>query len=143
MKAVLSLAAALALAASGASLAQDSDTGDLTTIDTPASTLEQILGQSVELPGEAQEVRVVEATLEPNTAAAWHSHPTPVYVYVTEGTLTMEVEGRELRRLTAGEATAEPLDARMRVLNEEDIPAKVVVFQISPAEKEFLETETK
>lgn len=141
MKAVLSLAAALALAASGAALAQA--TGDLTMIDTPASTLEQILAEQVEIPGEAQEVRVVAATLEPNTAAAWHTHPSPVYVYVTEGTLTVEVEGREPRRLTAGDATAEPLDARMRVLNEEDIPAKVVVFQISPAEKEFLETEEK
>lgn len=139
MKAVLSLAAALALAGSGAALAQDA--GDLTTIDEPASTLEQILAEAVELPGEAQEVRVVEATLDPKTAAAWHTHPTPVYVYVTEGTLTMEVDGREPRRLTAGEATAEPLDARMRVLNEEDIPAKVVVFQISPAEEEFLEQE--
>lgn len=141
MKAVLSIAAALALAGSSAILAQDA--GDLTQIETPASTLAQILAERAEIPGEAQEVRVVEATLAPKTAAAWHTHPSPVYVYVTEGTLTMDVEGRDRRRLTAGEATAEPLDARMRVLNEEDTPAKVVVFQISPAEEEFLETEAK
>lgn len=141
MKAVLSCAAALVLAGSSAALAQDA--GDLTQIDAPASTLEQILAERAEIPGAAQEVRVVEATLAPKTAAAWHTHPSPVYVYVTEGTLTMEVEGRELRRLTAGEATAEPLDARMRVRNEEDTPAKLVVFQISPADEEFLETEVR
>ena len=53
----------------------------------------------------------------------------------------MEVEGQETKTIQSGEAVAEPLDARMRVLNTTDRPASVVVFQISPAEEEFLEGE--
>jgi quercetin dioxygenase-like cupin family protein len=79
--------------------------------------------------------------MEPKTAAAWHTHPSPVFVYVAEGELVMEVEGQETKTIQAGEAVAEPLDARMRVLNTTDRPASVVVFQISPAEEEFLEGE--
>ena len=114
---------------------------DLTEIDKPASELEQVLAQEVDFPGGPQEVRVVRVEMEPMTAAAWHTHPTPVYVYVTEGELEMEVDGQENKTIRAGEAVAEPLDARMRVLNTTDQPTSVVVFQISPAEQEFLEEE--
>lgn len=139
-------AAALALLASAASAQQQEGQQEggqqqLAEIDKPASQLDQVLAHQVDLQGGPQEVRVVTATIDPKTAAGWHTHPMPVYVFVQEGSLTMEVEGKEPRQLTAGEATAEPLDARMRVINEGDQPAKLVVFQISPAEEAFLEQE--
>lgn len=112
---------------------------ELTEIEEPASELEEVLAEEIELPAGAQEVRVVRVEMDPNTAAGWHTHPTPVYVYVTEGELVMEVEGQETKTITAGEAVAEPLDARMRVLNTTDEPTNVVVFQISPSDQEFLE----
>ncbi|MBS9405363.1 cupin domain-containing protein [Halomonas sp. TRM85114] len=80
--------------------------------------------------------------MDPHTAAAWHTHPSPVYVYVVEGELTLEVEG-ETRTIKAGEAVAEPLDARVRALNTTDQPAHVVVFQVSPKEKAFLEEDAQ
>lgn len=132
------LATALVVGITPTAMAQE-----LKEIEKPASELKQILAHPVEISGGAQEVRVVSVTVDPKTAAAWHTHPTPVYVYVTEGALTMEVEGKEARQIRSGEAVAEPLNARMRVLNEGDEPAKVVVFQISPSEKEFLETDRK
>ncbi|MFC3284169.1 cupin domain-containing protein [Litchfieldella rifensis] len=135
MKLVTLAAAAVFGTVSSLGLAQD-----LTEIDKPASELEQVLAQEVELSDGAQEVRVVRVTMDPHTAAAWHTHPSPVYVYVVDGELTLEVEG-ETRTIKAGEAVAEPLDARMRALNTTDKPARVVVFQISPAEKAFLEEE--
>lgn len=113
---------------------------ELKEIDKPASELEEVLAQEVELPAGSQEVRVVRASMEPNTAAAWHTHPSPVYVYVSEGELTLEV-GQETRTIKAGEAVAEPLDVRMRALNTTDEPTEIVVFQISPTEEEFLEEE--
>ncbi|WP_119460315.1 cupin domain-containing protein [Rhodospirillaceae bacterium SYSU D60014] len=112
---------------------------NLQEIDKPASQLEQVLAQEVKIPADAREVRVVRATVEPRTVAGWHTHPTPVYVYVVDGTLTMEVEGKEPRTIMAGEAVAEPLNAPMRVSNEGDQPVELVVFQISPPQKQFLE----
>lgn len=123
---------------SGAASAQQ-----LAEIDKPASELKQILTDRTDLPGGSQEVRVVTALIEPRTAAAWHTHPTPVYVYVQEGTVSMEIEGQEPRQLQSGVAVAEPLDARMRVVNHGDQPARLVVFQISPPQKAFLEEEKK
>lgn len=114
---------------------------DVTEIDKPASQLDKILAEKAELAGGAQEVRVVAVTLDPMTAGAWHAHPTPVYIYVIEGELTVEVEGKETRTAKAGEAVSEPLDANMRAVNRTDAPVKAVVFQISPAGKEFLEQE--
>ncbi len=134
MKLTLAVASAAFLGTASLGLAQE-----LKEIDRPASVLEQILAQETELPAGTQEVRVVRVEVEPNTAAAWHTHPNPVYVYVTEGELVMEVEGQETRTIRAGEAVAEPLDAQMRVLNETDQTARVVVFQISPKEEAFLE----
>ncbi|GAA0630938.1 cupin domain-containing protein [Halomonas beimenensis] len=135
---LMTLAAVAALAtASSMSLAKD-----LTEIDTPASELEQVLAQEVELPAGAQEVRVIRVTMDPHTAAAWHSHPSPVYVYVAEGEVVLEVEG-ESKTIKAGEAVSEPLDARMRAMNTTDQPARAVVFQISPKEEAFLEEDAQ
>lgn len=116
---------------------------ELKEIDKPASELEEVLAQQIELPDGAKNVRVVRVEMDPNTAAAWHTHPSPVYVYVTEGELVMEVEGQEPKTIQAGQAVAEPLDARMRVLNTTNQPTQVVVFQISPTGEQFLRQETK
>lgn len=136
MRSFAVLPAALVVASATPVMAQD-----LTEIEEPATELNEVLAHPVDLAGGSQEVRVVEATVAPRTSAGWHTHPTPVYLYITQGTLTMEVEGEETRRVSAGEALAEPLDARMRVRNEGDEPVRLVVFQISPADEEFLETE--
>lgn len=121
--------------------AQTAQEQQLTEIDKPASELNEILKETVAVPQGDSVVRVVRATMEPNTIASWHTHPSPVYVYVEEGTLTMEIEGEEPYQISAGEAVAEPLDVRMRVLNRTEEPAEIVVFQVSPAESEFLEEE--
>lgn len=133
LTAFTSIAMALAVAAPAAAQEQ------LAEIDKPASQLNEVLAHEAELPAGASKVRVVTATIDPKTAAGWHTHPSPVYVFVQEGSLTMEVDGQEPRELKAGEATAEPLDKRMRVVNRGEEPAKLVVFQVSPPEKAFLE----
>lgn len=132
------LASAAVMLAAAPVLAQD-----ITEIDTPASQLEKVLAEQAEIAGGVYEVRVIEATIDPKTAGVWHVHPTPVYLYITEGEVTMEVEGKEPRVFKAGEALAEPLDVDMRGVNTSDQPVKLVVFQISPAEKAFLEEEKK
>lgn len=134
---VIGLAATVIFAAPA--LAQQQE--QLAEIDKPATELNQILADQPQLPEGASEVRVIQGSLDPKTTAAWHTHPSPVYVFVQEGSLMMELEGQEPREIKAGEATAEPLDQRMRVINRGDEPAKFVVFQISPPQKAFLEEE--
>lgn len=133
---MLRILTSAAILAAGTAFAET----DIADIDRPASELNQILAHPLDVPeGEALEARVVHATIEPRTRAAWHTHPTPVYLYIMKGTLTMEVEGQEPRMIAAGEAVAEPLNSPMRVMNEGDEPVEIVVFQISPASSEFLE----
>lgn len=142
MRTVLLSSAALLFAVSGfptsGAVAQD-----MTEIDKAASELNQILTEKAEGLEGTQEVRVVRARLDPMTIGAWHVHPSPVYVYVMEGEMTYEAEGEEPQSVGAGEAVAETVGARMRVMNRTEEPVEVVVFQISPAEKEFLEEETE
>lgn len=123
-----------AILISGAAFAQT----EMAEIDRPASELNQVLAHPLEVPEGEMEARVVRAMIEPRTIAAWHTHPTPVYLYIAKGTLTMEIEGQERRQVVAGEAIAEPLNSSMRVINEGDEPVEVIVFQISPPKSEFL-----
>lgn len=110
-------------------------------LDQGSSTREQVLAELLALGGEQREARVNVVTFEPKTAGAWHVHPAPVYVYVLEGTLTFESEGKEPRVVKAGQATAEDLNTRMRVVNYGDEMAKTVVFQISEPHAAFRQKE--
>lgn len=131
---------ALPLLALGLTPAWTAD--ELAEIDRPASNLEQILAHPAEIGDQMRETRVVVATLDPMTTAAWHTHPSPVYVYVDEGTLTMEIEGQEPYDIQAGEAVAEPLNSPMRIHNRGDEQVRLIVFQISPPTEAFLEEGT-
>src|SRR5207247_10783238 len=45
--------------------------------------------------GEKQEVRVLTASFQPGDKTLVHKHHFPVTVYVMEGTLTIEIQGRQ------------------------------------------------
>lgn len=130
---LVSVAFALAMPA----LAQDR----LKELDTGSSTREQVLTERLAIGSEVREARINVATFEPKTAGAWHVHPAPVYVYVLQGTLTFESEGKKPRVVKAGEVTSEDLHTRMRVVNYGDEIAKTVVFQISEPHAAFRQKE--
>ena len=133
--ALVSVVCALAMPA----LAQDR----LKELDKGSSTREQVLAEHLALGSELREARVNVAAFEPKTAGAWHVHLAPVYVYVLQGTRTFEAEGKEPRVVQAGQATAEDLHTRMRVVNDGDEMAKTVVFQISEPNAAFRQREKK
>jgi quercetin dioxygenase-like cupin family protein len=120
-------------------LAQD----NVKELDKGSSTREQVLTEQLTIGDELREARVNVVTFEPKTAGAWHVHPAPVYVYVLQGTLTFESEGKEPRVVQAGQATAEDLNTRMRVVNYGNEMAKTVVFQISEPNASFRQREKK
>ena len=95
---------------------------------------------TTEFPKDAQlEARVLTATLAPGATSPWHTHATPVVVYVLEGTFTLEFKDREPIQRRAGEALLEPINVVLRAANNSQTePTKVVIFQASPPNVPFL-----
>lgn len=77
-----------------------------------------------------QEVRVLFATLLPGDVTPYHSHRFPVTVYVTEGTFTLALEGREPVAIAAGQAFVEPAGVNMTGSNEGTEPARMALFYV-------------
>lgn len=83
------------------------------------------------MPGLAeQEVRVLFATLLPGDVTPYHSHRFPVTVYVTEGTFTLALDGREPVAIAAGQAFVEPAGINMTGSNEGTEPARMALFYV-------------
>jgi quercetin dioxygenase-like cupin family protein len=57
---------------------------------------------------EGQQAHLWAAEIAPGAETGKHSHPTTRFVYVLEGSVTLEREGRPLQTFKAGEAFAEP-----------------------------------
>ena len=86
---------------------------------------------TTELEGvEGMEANIVLFEEEPGKVYERHIHPGHMFVYVLEGTIQAEVEGKEPQRATAGEVIHEKPDRPMvgRVVGDEG--ARFVVFQI-------------
>jgi quercetin dioxygenase-like cupin family protein len=84
------------------------------------------------------ETRVMTATLAPGSTSPWHTHASPVAVYVIDGTFTLEFDGRDAIAKKAGEALLEPVNVKVRAANRSDAPVKVVIFQVSEPQQPFM-----
>jgi quercetin dioxygenase-like cupin family protein len=76
---------------------------------------------------------IVTATgiLEPGGRTARHQHPVPVYVYVLEGTLTIEPEGGQPREYSAGQAFIEDVNHWHQAFNRGETPTKILIVGVS------------
>ena len=86
---------------------------------------------------EEQEVRVLFATLLPGDVTPYHSHRFPVTVYVTEGTFTLGLDGREPVTIEAGHAFVEPAGTNMTGYNKGDVPARMALFYVCEPDAPF------
>ena len=60
-----------------------------------------------------------------------HYHSGPTYVYVLEGTLTIEEEGKPTQTFEAGELYVEPVGSPMQAFNKSaDGPMELLVIQV-------------
>lgn len=84
-----------------------------------------------------QEVRVLFATLRPGDVTPYHWHRFPVTVYVTEGTFTLALDGREPVAIKAGEAFVEPANVKMTGYNKGDVPARMALFYVCEPDAPF------
>lgn len=84
-----------------------------------------------------QEVRVLFATLMPGDVTPYHSHRFPVTVYVTEGTFTLALDGREPVEIWAGQAFVEPAGINMTGSNTGAVPARMALFYVCEPDAPF------
>ena len=67
--------------------------------------------------GENQNVRVLTASFKPGDQTVFHTHRSPVTVYILEGAFTLELEGRPPVVVKAGQAFVEPPNVKMTGYN--------------------------
>lgn len=90
--------------------------------------------------GESQELRVMTATFRPGDRTVFHTHRSPVTVYILEGQFTLELEGRAPVVLSAGQAYVEPPQVKMTGYNRSTTqPLRVVIFYVSDPGTPFLD----
>ncbi|MEN3297712.1 MAG: hypothetical protein V7642_6965 [Burkholderiales bacterium] len=87
-----------------------------------------------------QEVSVFTATFMPGDRTVFHTHRSPVTVYVMEGAFTLELEGREPITVKAGQAMVEPPHVKMTGYNRSAAePLRVVIFYVGEPNTPFLD----
>ena len=91
------------------------------------------------LPGmEGKEVIIKHFSIPPEYIGGRHSHPGPVFVYVLEGVLTVELEG-ETKTFSAGELYTEDINEAMvgKNLSASD-DLEILVFHVGDAGKPMM-----
>ena len=79
---------------------------------------------------EGKEMHVWVADIPPGAATGPHFHPTPRFVYVLEGAVVLELDGKPPRTYTAGQAYVEMPGERHNFRNASTTePAKALGFQ--------------
>ena len=86
--------------------------------------------------GDRLEARVRPITLQPGMGE-WHTHPTPIVIYVLEGTFAVEIKDKGVTHVRAGEAVLEHPNVVLRGGNPGQTPTRVVVFQVASPEAPF------
>ena len=84
---------------------------------------------------DSPEIVSVVGTLQPGGRTARHQHPIPVFVYVLEGELEVQTEGRDARSYKAGDAFMESVNTWHQAHNKGSAPAKILVVFMGEAGK--------
>ena len=101
-----------------------------------------VLKQSVsQMPkSDLQEVRVLTASFKPGDKTVFHSHRSPVTVYVLDGQFTLNMEGRAPVVVSAGQAFVEPPNVKMTGYNNSTTDGlRVVIFYVGDVGTPFLD----
>jgi quercetin dioxygenase-like cupin family protein len=85
-------------------------------------------GDPLQLPsGGKPEIVSVIGTLQAGGRTARHQHPVPVYVYVLEGELQVQTDGKEARVYKTGDAFLESVNTWHQAFNKGSTPARILV----------------
>ena len=76
--------------------------------------------------GKAEVVSVI-GEVEPGGRTSRHQHPVPVFVYVLDGTLTVQADGGQPREYRPGQAFLEDVNHWHQAFNKTSAPVKILV----------------
>ena len=100
-------------------------------------------GQKLQYPQtDKPEIESVLIEIAPGGESGRHMHPVPTYVYVVEGTLTVEMDQDSPREYAAGSGFLESMNAWHNGKNRGQAPVKaLVVFVSEEGKKNFIRAE--
>jgi quercetin dioxygenase-like cupin family protein len=94
-------------------------------------TTTTITGQKLEYPGKNPQITATVVEIPPGVDVGWHEHPNIRYVYVIDGTLTIELENGTRREFPAGTIFVEAFGTRHHGMNAGPTPARVLFIDHS------------
>jgi quercetin dioxygenase-like cupin family protein len=74
------------------------------------------------------EITAMKVEIKPGAETGWHSHPVPLYAYVLEGDLTVEIKGGRTYQFAAGDAIVEVVNVPHNGKNLGATPVVLIVF---------------
>ena len=74
------------------------------------------------------EVTVLVVRVPPGGSTGWHQHPVPVYAYMLEGVLNVEIKGGRTYVFKKGDAIIEVMNTLHNGYNSGSEPASLVAF---------------
>jgi quercetin dioxygenase-like cupin family protein len=84
-------------------------------------------GQAIRFPQGESQVTALIAELAPGGQVGRHVHPVPLFAYILEGTLTVEVEGHGTRTFRAGDGFVDVVNLWHNGRNLGDRPVRFLV----------------
>ena len=84
-------------------------------------------GQPIRFPQSDAQFVAVLAEVAPGGQVGRHQHPNPLFVYILEGTLTIDMEGHGTHAFHAGEGLAEVVHTWHNGRNLGDTPVKFLI----------------
>lgn len=77
---------------------------------------------------ERPEITVMKVEIKPDAETGWHSHPVPLYAYVLEGNLTVEIKGGKTYHFAVGDAIVEVVNIPHNGKNLGTMPVVLIAF---------------
>lgn len=125
---LLLTAALLIVSASTSAGAQPAPAGPVGLKLTPIlETATTITGQAIRFPQGDNQITAVLAEVAPGGQVGRHMHPVPLFVYMLEGTLSIEMEGHGTHTFSAGQGFAEVTNSWHNGRNLTDKPVRFLI----------------
>ena len=81
------------------------------------------------------EITISKVIIPPGKSTGWHKHDIHVFAYVLQGTLTVEVEGRETKTYTKEASFAEVVDTYHNGYNAGSEDVVLIAFYLGEKDK--------
>jgi len=105
-------------------------------VETMLKTETSSIGQKIQYPRTANsEVTIAKVTIEPGESTGWHRHNNPVFAYIQQGVLTVEIENHETKQFTAGTSFSEVINTLHNGVNNGIENVVIIAFYLGEKDK--------